>query len=116
MAKTQSQTAEEEVTLIRGSGNIYADLGFENPEEELAKAKLVSALAATISAQGLSQKIVGEKLGLTSSALSALLRGRTGAFTSDRLMQFLLLLGQDVEISVHPKRSDEARLSIALAG
>ncbi len=35
-----------EETITESCGNVFADLGFENPEEELAKAKLVVAPAS----------------------------------------------------------------------
>ena len=40
---------------VRGSGNIYKDLGFENPEEELAKARLASMIYDIIEERGLTQ-------------------------------------------------------------
>ena len=45
---------EEREGVIEGSGNVFSDLGFEHPEEELAKAKLTSMLllAETIAASG----------------------------------------------------------------
>jgi predicted XRE-type DNA-binding protein len=102
----------EKVTC--SSGNVYADLGFANPEEELAKAKLVNALAEVIRDRGLAQTQVAVLLGVDQPTVSKLLRGRTGGFTSDRLMRLLNLLGQDVEISVRPKRSEEARISVSV--
>lgn len=43
MAKRNTGVAtktRDEVPVTRGSGNVYADLGFANPAEELAKATL----------------------------------------------------------------------------
>ncbi len=31
----------DDITVTEGSGNVFADLGFENPEEERLKAQLV---------------------------------------------------------------------------
>lgn len=92
---------EEAVTVSRSSGNVFADLGFANPEEELAKAKLASALAQVIRGRGLSQ--TAGVLGVDQPTVSKLLRGRTGGFTINRLMRLVNLLGQDVEISIRPK-------------
>lgn len=111
----ESEAAEESVKVTRSSGNVFADLGFANPEEELAKAKLVSALAEVIRNRGLAQTQVAALLGVDQPTVSKLLRGRTGGFTSDRLMRLLNLMDQDVEISIQPKRSDEARVSVSVA-
>jgi hypothetical protein len=31
----------KKIAVTRGSGNVFADLGFENPDEELRKARLI---------------------------------------------------------------------------
>ena len=38
------------------SGNIFKDLGFPNPDEELAKVKLASKINRLIADQGMTQK------------------------------------------------------------
>lgn len=101
--------------MTRSSGNVFADLGFENPEEELAKAKLARALGEVIKGKGLSQSKVATLLGVDQPTVSRLLRGHTGGFTVDRMMRLLNRLGQDVEIAVSPKRGDEARVSVSVA-
>ena len=101
--------------VTRGSGNVFADLGFENPEEELAKAKLARVLGEVIENRGLSQTKVAALLGVDQPTISKLLRGHTGGFTVDRLMRLLNGLDQDVEIIVGPKRGSEARVGVSLA-
>ena len=114
-APALTEGEDEPVKVTRGSGNVFADLGFANPEEELAKAKLVSALAEVIQEKGLSQAKVAALLGVDQPSVSKLLRGRTGGFTSDRLMRLLNLLGQDVDICVRPKRTAEASVTVSVA-
>lgn len=106
---------EEAIKVTPSSGNVFADLGFAHPEEELAKAKLVSALAEVIRERGLSQAKVASLLGVDQPTVSKLLRGRTGGFTSDRLIRLFNLLDQDVDISVRPKRTEEARVNVSIA-
>ena len=110
-----NEPVDEAVKVTRSSGNVFADLGFANPEEELAKAKLVSALAEVIRKMGLAQTKVATLLGVDQPTVSKLLRGRTEGFTSDRLMRLLNLLDQDVDISVRPKRTAEAHVSVSVA-
>jgi len=40
------------------------------------------------------------------------MRGRSGSFSVERLLEFLTALGQDVEITVRPKRKSRGELSI----
>jgi predicted XRE-type DNA-binding protein len=94
---------------------VFADLGFANPDEEFAKAKLVSALAGVIRDCGLAQTKVAALLGMDQPTVSKLLRGRTGGFTRDRLIRPLNLLDLEVEISVRPKQADEARVRVSVA-
>jgi predicted XRE-type DNA-binding protein len=86
-----------------GSGNIYADLGFEEPELEQTKAKLARQIAAIVKARDLTQVQAAGVLGIDQPKVSALLRGRLGGFSVERLMRLLTRLDQDVDIAVHPK-------------
>jgi predicted XRE-type DNA-binding protein len=87
-----------EVTV--GSGNVFADLGFAQPEEELAKAKLAVHIWKIINDRKLTQTAAGKIMGLDQPKVSALLNGRLANFSSDRLMRFLAALGKDVDIVV----------------
>lgn len=97
----------------KGSGNVFADLGFENPEEELLKADLTGEIAFIIKKKKLTQTQVAEILGVDQPRISCLLRGRFDLFSVEMLMHFLQDLGQDIEIVVKPKPRNRkiARLS-----
>jgi len=85
-----------------GSGNIYADLGYPDPEEMAAKAELVRVIGSTIEAVGLSQTAAAKVMGVDQPTLSKLLRGRVRNFTIDRLSGMLRGLGRSVTIHVGP--------------
>jgi hypothetical protein len=42
------------------------------------------------------------------------MRNRSGAFSVERLMDFLAALGQDVEISVRPARKQRGEVSVVM--
>lgn len=90
-------------TIIYGSGNVFADLGFPNPEEHLAKAMLVTQIADIMKKRGLTQAAAAKILGIDQPKVSDMLRGRFRGFSLGRLMHFLNLLGCDVEIIVKNK-------------
>jgi predicted XRE-type DNA-binding protein len=88
----------------RGSGNVFADLGLPNPEQELLKAQLTLQIYRIIKQRGLTQARAGEILGIKQPHVSALMRNRAGNFSVGRLFEFLNRLGQDVRITVKPAR------------
>src|SRR5260370_23341314 len=94
--KNMSRTIEVE----EGSGNVFADLGLPNPEERLAKAGLAYRIAAVIRGRRLTQAGAARILKIDQPKISRLLRGQLSGFSTERLMQFLTLLGRDVEIVI----------------
>jgi predicted XRE-type DNA-binding protein len=91
-----------------GSGNVFADLGLPDAEERQTKARLAAQIANLL--VGISQKEAATLLGLDQPKVSKLLRGQLRGFSTDRLMGFLTVLGQNVEIRVSPaSRSSTAR-------
>jgi len=97
------------------SGNVFADLGLPNPEELLAKAELAHKIATLIQENGLTQVQSAKLLGVDQPKISALIRGRLSGFSLERLMRFLLLLGQDIKITVQacPRSRSRARVHVA---
>lgn len=99
---------EDKVQVIDGSGNVFAALGVAEPEEELAKAQLASVIRDAIKRRRLTQDRAAVLMGLDQPKVSALVNGRLGGFSSDRLMRCLTALGQDVEIVV--RRRERVRV------
>lgn len=85
------------------SGNVFADLGVDAPEEALAKAELTAKIAQIIEAKGLTQSAAAKLLGIDQPKVSALLRGKLTGFSTERLIKFLNALGRDVEVVVRDR-------------
>lgn len=79
----------EEITAETSSGNVFADLGFDEPEEELLKAKLAREIRAIIKRRRLTQAKSAEMLGMKQPDVSAIVTSRTGEFSIDRLVRCL---------------------------
>jgi predicted XRE-type DNA-binding protein len=73
--------------VTASSGNVFADLGLANPEEELLKAKLVCELRGIIKRRKLTQTKAAVVLGLKQPDVSALVTGPIGKFSIDRLVR-----------------------------
>ena len=99
---------ETEIPVTPGSGNVFADLGFPEPEEELTKAQLASHIRQIIKRRRLTQAAAASLMGIDQPKVSALLNGRLANFSSERLMRLLTTLGQDVEITVKAKPRNRA--------
>lgn len=104
------------ISVYEGSRNVFADLGFPNPEEHLAKAQLASAINSIIAKKGWTQAQAAEQLNTVQPTISDLRRGRFRGMSVERLMGWLVALDQDVEIQVRPARKRTARLGVAVAG
>lgn len=85
------------------SGNVFADLGFDNPEEELLKAKLAREIRAIVKRRRLTQAKAAELLGMKQPDISAIVTGRTGKFSIDRLVRCLDRLDYKVEVIIRQK-------------
>lgn len=113
--KTKTPVKNKFSSSVReGSGNVFADLGLPNPEQELLKAQLTLQIHTIIKQRGLTQKEAAIVLGIKQPNVSFLMRNRAGSFSVGRLMDFLTALGQDVEITVRPKRKVHGEFSVTL--
>jgi len=108
-ARARAAAPVDEGEIIGGSDNIFADLGFENPDDELLKADLAGAIAGLIRQAGLTQAGAADRMGTTQPKVSLLLRGRTEGFSVEKLFEFLNQLGQDVVVEVRPARREATR-------
>ena len=86
----------------QSSGNVFADLGFPDSEQELVKAKLTVQIYRLLKERGLNQTEAAKLLGTTQAQVSMLMRCRPVSVSVGRLMRFLTILGQDVEVTVRP--------------
>ena len=90
----------DDMTITRGSTNIFAELGFADPEAHLLKAELVTRIGAIISGSGLTQTEAGRRVGLSQSGVFRLLRGQFRDVSVERLLRMLAKLGCNVDIVV----------------
>lgn len=89
-------------TVTKGSGNVFRDLGFSEQKsaELILKSSLLQALQETIKGRGWKQVEAANQLGIDQAKVSKLLAGQMAGFSIERLVHFLSLLGQDVEVAV----------------
>jgi predicted XRE-type DNA-binding protein len=92
------------VPIRHGNGNVFADLGFERPEEELLKAQLVREIREIIKRRSLTQAKAADLLSLKLPDVSAMVTGRVHKFSLEQLLRCARRLDQDIAIVIRPKR------------
>ena len=95
------------------SGNVFADLGLADAEEHLIKAGLVVKIGRILRQRELTQAAAAQLMGIDQPKVSAMLAGQFRGYSVERLMRFLVALGQDVEIVVKPRKRGVAELRVA---
>ncbi len=95
-------------TITRGTGNVFADLGYTDADERQTKLRLAHAINGVIARRRLTQATAAERLGVNQPKVSALARYKLDGFSVERLMTFLTALDQDVEIVIKNKPRSRA--------
>lgn len=88
--------------IVKGSVNVYADLGMTDADEMLVKAQLAAKIGEIIKHRKLTQTQASTLLGMTQPKLSNMLRGRFRGISEAKMLECLTLLGRDVQIIVRP--------------
>lgn len=92
--------------IVRGSGNVFADLGLPDAGERQTKTRLAMVVNEIIAARRLRQAEAAKLLRVPRPRISALAHYRLNEFSVEKLMSFLTLLDQDVEIMIRPRTHD----------
>ena len=111
------RSAERRERVTRGSGNVFADLGFPDAVERQVKLRLAYALNQVLDGRQLSQADAAKALGVTQPKVSALRHYKLAGFSVERLMNLLTALDQDVEIVIRRKHRSRkvARIVVVAA-
>ena len=112
-----SRNAKRQDQVIRGTGNVFADLGYSDATERQAKLRLAYALNQILEERKLSQAEAANVLGVTQPKVSALRHYKLAGFSVERLMNLLTALDQDIEIVIKrkPRSRRTARISVVAA-
>lgn len=111
----RSKVSDMDVTA--SSGNVFADLGLDDADELLAKAKLALIIKKVIRERGLTQLQAGRLLSLPQADVSRLMNGELDRFSTDKLLHLTMKCERDVEIVVkrRPPSRRQSRLSVRAA-
>ena len=96
-------TAKRKDEFIRGSDNVFDDIGIPNAHEHLLKARLVSRIESAKRDRGLTQLQLAQVLGVGQPDISKMFAGEFEKYSVERLMRFLRQLDYEVSIVVRRK-------------
>ena len=96
----------EKLEVVRGSGNVFRDLGRKSADAEQFKAVLAAEIIKALDREGLSVRAAHERTGIAAADFSRLRNANLGRFTVDRLMSILNRLGSRVEVKVRLRRAE----------
>ncbi len=97
----------DDMDIIRGSGNVFRDLGHPEADREQLRALLAAKVIGVLDARKLTVRAAQEATGVAAADFSRIRKANLGRFTIDRLMTILDSLGQDVDVTVeiHPRQA-----------
>jgi len=90
-------------SIVRSSGNVFADLGLRDAGEKQTKVRLAVSIQQIIQARRLSQAAAAQLLDINQPKISALVNYHLEGFSVERLLHFLNALDRDVEIVIRKK-------------
>src|SRR3981081_4363343 len=100
----------EKLEVVRGSGNVFRDLGHKNADAEQLKAILAAEIVKALDRDGLSVRAAHGRTGIAAADFSRIRNADLGRFTLDRLMSILNRLGSRVEVKIKIRRTELAAL------
>ncbi len=102
----KGMTNDDDMELIRGSGNVFRDFGHPDAEVLQLKAILAAKIIGVLDDEKLTVRRAGEITGIAASDFSRIRNVKLDRFTIDRMLTILGRLNQDVEVSVsiQPRR------------
>jgi predicted XRE-type DNA-binding protein len=92
----------EKLKFVRGSGNIFIDLGIDRIEAENLKlrSELMIRVEEFYRKSGMTQAKAAKALGLTQPRFNALLKGKIGLFSLDALVNIASRAGLNVRLVI----------------
>ena len=94
----------EMLEVVRGSGNVFRDLGHGNADAEQVKAILAAEIIKALDREKLTVRAAHTRTSIAAADFSRIRSADLGRFTVDRLMTIINRLGSRVEVKVRVRR------------
>lgn len=92
----------DDMAITRGSGDVFADLGFSPAESRnlRLRSQMMTALRKFIEREGLTQADAAKRLQVSQPRISDLTRGKISRFSLDTLVNMLADAGLEVDLRI----------------
>ena len=90
----------DDIELVRGSGNVFADFGAPDASLRQFRAVLAAEIVKTLDAERLTVRDAEARTGIAAADFSRIRQVKLDRFTIDRLMRILDRLNRDVMVKV----------------
>jgi predicted XRE-type DNA-binding protein len=106
--------SKDDNDIIRGSGNVFRDLGHADADREQLRALVAARIIGVLDDRKLTVRAAHDATGIAAADFSRIRTAKLGRFTIDRLMTILSSLGQEVEVTVkvHPRKPKRADMEL----
>jgi predicted XRE-type DNA-binding protein len=96
----------EKLQVVRGSGNVFRDLGHKNADVEQFKAILAAEIIKALDREHLTVRAAHARTGIAAADFSRIRNADLARFTVDRLMSIINRLGARIEVKVRVHRGE----------
>jgi len=106
----------EKLEVVRGSGNVFRDVGHKSADAEQFKAILAAEIIKALNRERLTVRAAQARTGIAAADFSRIRNADLGRFTVDRLMSVLNRLGSRVEVKVRVRRATDSVREAGVGG
>ena len=96
----------EKLEVVRGTGNVFRDLGHKNADAEQFKAILAAEIIKAVDRDHLTVRAAHKRTGIAAADFSRIRNADLGRFTVDRLMAIINRLGSRIELKVRVRPAE----------
>ncbi|HEX4066656.1 MAG TPA: helix-turn-helix transcriptional regulator [Acidobacteriaceae bacterium] len=91
---------DKQLDVVRGTGNVFRDLGHASPDVQQMKAMLAAEIIGMLDRESLTVRAAQSRTGIAAADFSRIRNADLGRFTLDRLISIINRLGSRVELRV----------------
>ena len=98
----------DEFEVVKGSGNLFADLGDTDADSKKLKAQLAAEIIGVLNAEGMTVRAAAKLALADPSDIQRIRNADLSRFTLDRLVRIANRLGRKVALTITSARSEAA--------
>ncbi len=98
----------DELEVMRGSSNVFADFGDADAAAKKMKADIAAEIIATLNKRGLTARAGAKVARIDAADIQRIRNADLSRFTIDRLVRIAYRLGRSVEMKILPEQTGVA--------